>query len=154
MLPKSLGFSSLTLSVLLLFCCDVTAVVCWSQAVGRPCPFRKLALGFSLDCGGIVKLESGCLNCSTMGKYWKCNIFDFFNFTDVATKVNLCKNHTWKWFFIILNVKYLNQISFHYSSHRRGSGPKAQTRGVDSFKKNTHSNYRSSYPCKIGTPKN
>ena len=32
----------------------------------------------------------------------------------------------------------------NYSSHRRGSGPNAQTLGVDSFKKNTRSNTDSS----------
>ena len=45
---------------------------------------------------------------------------------------------------LLLRAKSKNFVKATYwvinSSHRRGSGPKAQTRGVDSFKKNTCKN--------------
>ena len=47
------------------------------------------------------------------------------------------------------NSRQINSLVI-YSSQRRGSGPKAQTRGVDSFKKNTRSNSDSSWGSVVG----
>ena len=48
MLPKSLGFSSLTLSVLLLSCCDVTAVCLLVTSCWQTVSLQKISIGFQL----------------------------------------------------------------------------------------------------------
>ena len=110
---------------------------------------RRFVLSNYVNVGGQAKHKMGTIltnlrlsSCRRSKKVIStCTSYEFFlNLLMWVETIGLEVLRTKNFCNDTLNCSFSTLTNYIFSSHRRGSGPKAQTRGVDSFKKNTRSN--------------